>query len=83
MPKTTIEFSESAIAQLDHMADTLHTTKADVLRNALSLYAFLTNQLQEQPGRLLGIVNDQKIEKLIAVPGIISAPAISANRRTL
>jgi hypothetical protein len=73
MAKTTIEFSDSAISQLEHIAETLQTSKADVLRNALSLYAYIVGQVHEQPGRILGIVNesrDNHIDKLIAVPGI-------------
>jgi hypothetical protein len=84
MPKTTIEFSDSAISQLEGIADTLHTTKADVLRNALSLYAYIVQQLQERPGRMLGVVNesqDNKIEKLIAVPGAMATPATGTNAR--
>jgi hypothetical protein len=73
MAKTTIEFSETAIAQLDQLADTLHATKAEILRNALSLYAYIVYQLEGQPDKMLGIVNESqgsKVEKLLAVPGV-------------
>jgi Ribbon-helix-helix protein, copG family len=78
MAKTTIEFSETAIAQLDQLADTLHTTKSDILRNALSLYAYIVYQLEGQPDKMLGIVNESqgsKVEKLLAVPGVQLANA--------
>jgi len=82
MAKTTIEFSETAISQLDQLAGTLHATKAEILRNALSLYAYVVYQLQGAPDRMLGIVNesqgDSKVEKLLAVPGVQMA---SANNR--
>lgn len=83
MAKTTIEFSEAAIAQLDQLAGTLHATKAEILRNALSLYAYVVYQLNGAPDRMLGIVNeshgDGKVEKLLAVPGVQLA---NANKRT-
>ena len=60
MAKTTIEFSETAIAQLDQLGGTLHATKAEILRNALSLYAYIVQQLQEQPDKMLGIVNESQ-----------------------
>lgn len=80
MAKTTIEFSETAVAQLDQLGGTLHATKAEILRNALSLYAYIVHQLEGQPDRMLGIVNESqgKVEKLLAVPGIQLA---SANKR--
>jgi hypothetical protein len=83
MAKTTIEFSETAIAQLDQVADALHATKAVILRNALSLYAYIVYQLQGQPDKMLGIVNEgqgNKVEKLLAVPGIQLANA-NANKQ--
>jgi predicted transcriptional regulator len=73
MAKTTIEFSDIANTQLDRLADTLHTTKAEVMRNALSLYAYIVYQLHQQPDRLLGIVNEKqgnRVEMLLAVPGV-------------
>jgi hypothetical protein len=73
MAKTTIEFSETAIAQLDQLGGMLHATKAEILRNALSLYAYIVQQLQGQPDKMLGIVNESqgnKVEKLLAVPGV-------------
>ena len=73
MAKTTIEFSETAIAQLDQLAASLHATKAEILRNALSLYAYIVPQLQEQD-KMLGIIKERdgtsKVEKLFVVPGI-------------
>ena len=76
MAKTTIEFSDAAIAQLDHLADTLHATKAEILRNSLSLYAYIVHQLQGQNDKVLGIINESdgtsRIEKLFVVPGIVT-----------
>ena len=73
MAKTTIEFSETAVAQLDQLAGSLHATKAEILRNALSLYAYIVHQLQGQD-KMLGIVNEaegvSRVEKLFVVPGI-------------
>jgi len=72
MAKTTIEFSETAVAQLDHLGDSLHATKSEVLRNALSLYAYIVQQLNGNPDKMLGIVNESqgRVEKLLAVPGV-------------
>ncbi|HUK17725.1 MAG TPA: hypothetical protein VLW65_14975 [Bryobacteraceae bacterium] len=82
MAKTTIEFSDTANAQLDRLSETLHTSKADILRNALSLYAYIVYQLQSQPGRMLGIVNEHegnRVEKFLAVPGV---QLVNEERRT-
>ncbi len=71
MAKTTIEFNESASEELGRLAETLSTTKADVLRGALSLYAFIVDELYRQEGRQLGIVNNEdKVEKIIVVPSL-------------
>jgi predicted transcriptional regulator len=81
MAKTTIEFSESATAQLDQLGRTLDASKAEILRNALSLYAYIVHQVKGQPGKMLGIVNEgqgNEVEKLIAVPGIQAVVADNA-----
>ena len=78
MGKTTIEFSEPATAQLDYLGSSLQVTKSEVLRNALSLYAYIVQQLQGQPNKMLGIVDESqgnKVEKLLAVPGVAMANA--------
>ena len=72
MAKTTIEFGEESTEELNRLAQTLETTKAEVLRNALSLYGYLFLQLK-QPGRELAIITEngqRTIEKVIVVPGI-------------
>ena len=71
MAKTTIEFNESASVELGRLAETLSTTKADVLRGALSLYVFIVDELYHQEGRQLGIVNNEdEVEKIIVVPSL-------------
>ena len=70
MAKTTVEFSDIAADELAQLADRLSTTKADVLRNALSLYAFLFEKMS-QKGRQLGIVEgDHDVKMIVAVPGL-------------
>jgi predicted transcriptional regulator len=71
MAKTTVEFSDQATQKLAWMADNLSTSKAGVLRDALSLYAFVAEELRAAQGRHLGIIeNEDKVKKIIVVPGI-------------
>jgi hypothetical protein len=71
MAKTTVEFSEQAAQELAGMAEKLSTSKAEVLRDALSLYAFIVDELRSTQGRQLGIVeHEEKVKKIIVVPGI-------------
>jgi hypothetical protein len=86
MGRTTIEFNQGADAELGYLANTLGVkSKAEVVRNALSLYAYLV-QLLDKPDRALGIIaEDQgnRIEKVIVVPGLqrrIAAPAEQSAR---
>jgi hypothetical protein len=70
LAKTTIEFGDEATAELTRLAGILQTSKADILRNALSLYSYVYAQIS-QPGKELGIISGgNRIEKVIAVPGI-------------
>lgn len=74
MAKTTVEFSEQATQELTWMAQKLSTSKADVLRDALSLYAFIVDELGSAQGRQLGIVeHEDKVKKIIVVPGVPAA----------
>jgi predicted transcriptional regulator len=71
MAKTTVEFSDQAADELASMAEKLSTSKANVLRDALSLYVFIVEELRSARGRQLGIVEDEdKIKKIIVVPGV-------------
>ena len=76
MARSTIEFNDAADNQLEYLRATLGVkSKAEVVRNALSLYAYLVDLLQK-PDRALGIIaedEDNRIEKVIVVPGIYSA----------
>ena len=49
MAKTTIEFSPAADKMLTGMTEKLGASKAEVIRNALALYAYLMDQLIAQP----------------------------------
>ena len=75
--KTTIEFSSDASAALDQLAATLETTKAEVLRSALSLYSYVVNNLRGS-SKELAIVsgNGTSVEKIIAVPGVMHSAKI-------
>lgn len=77
--KTTIEFSSDASAALEALSSKMQTTKADVLRNALSLYSYVVSNLRGTSKSLAVVSEDgqAKIEKIIAVPGIMHlvAPA--------
>jgi hypothetical protein len=72
MPRCTIEFNDAADAQLADLTRTLGaSSKAEVVRNALSLYAFLVELLK--PHRVLGIIAEDegnRVEKVILVPGM-------------
>lgn len=80
--KTTIEFSSDASAALEALSSKMQTTKADVLRNALSLYSYVVSNLRGTSKSLAVVSEDgqAKIEKIIAVPGIIQlvSPAADA-----
>jgi hypothetical protein len=73
MPRSTIEFSAAADTQLGQLTKTLGaSSKAEVVRNALSLYAYLVSDLAT-PHRALGIIatdEDNKIAKVVVVPGV-------------
>ena len=73
MARSTIEFNDAADDQLEYLTTTLGVkSKAEVVRNALSLYSYLVELLQ-QPNRVLGIVDQDQgntIEKVILVPGL-------------
>jgi predicted transcriptional regulator len=73
--KTTIEFSSDASTALDQLSGALETTKAEVLRSALSLFVYVVNNLRGT-SRSLAIVSDEggqmKIEKVIAVPSLMA-----------
>lgn len=71
MAKTTIEFGERAAEELGTLAQKMETSKAEVLRDALSLYAFIFRELSEKEGRNLAIVEgEETVKKLIMVPGV-------------
>ncbi len=84
MARSTIEFNTAADRQLDYLAETLDIkSKAEVVRNALSLYAYLVDLLQKKPSRALGIVDedqDNRIEKIILVPGIYHSAPLPSNQ---
>lgn len=73
MAKTTIEFNDHATDQLNELSGLLGTTKAEILRSALTLYAFVTHELTQTEGdaSYLGILNrDGKADKIVVVPGL-------------
>lgn len=79
MPRTTIEFSPQADGHLNSLADALHVTKAEVVRSALSLYAYVAEKLQSNPARELAIIEtgpngQDTIKQVIAVPSIVRQP---------
>jgi hypothetical protein len=77
MAKTTVQFSEGAAEQLEELSHLLSTSKADVLRNALSLYAFLVDELGER-GKELGILERETVKKVVVVPGLRQTKSASA-----
>ncbi len=71
MPKTTIEFNDDATSALDRLSSVAASSKAEVLRNALSLYSFIVDELLNSEGRVqLGIVENDQVRKVIVVPGL-------------
>ncbi len=74
MPRTTIEFTDVASSALDSLSTRLGVSKTEVLRNALSLYAFVVGEITGN--RTLAVVGpDKTIEHLIAIPGIMAKAA--------
>lgn len=70
MAKTTIEFTAAASARLDELANDFGSTKAAVVRNALSLYGFVADELAQNHRRKLAIALDNSVETFIAIPGL-------------
>jgi len=81
MAKTTIEFSPAADRMLEDMTEKLGTSKAEVIRNALSLYAYLMDQLIAQPAFELAIAQkaDNKVLKAVVVPGLTQVASHATN----
>jgi hypothetical protein len=81
MPRSTIEFNDAADAQLlDLVKTTNATSKAEVVRNALSLYFYL-NSLLAQDNKGLAIIDESqgnRVEKIILVPGLQKKTTIMA-----
>ncbi len=72
--RTTIEFGERAAQELEKLTTLLGApSKAEVIRNSLSLYAFLVNEVGDG-NKKLAIVENGKIEQIVAVPGLIGLP---------
>jgi len=71
MARTTIEFTDDASSALEALASRLQTSKTEVLRNALSLYAFVIGEITGD--RRLAVVSgtEKKLEELIAIPGFV------------
>jgi hypothetical protein len=57
---------------LTSMTTRLGSSKAEVIRNALALYAYLMDQLITQPAYELAIAQkvDNKVVKAVVVPGL-------------
>ena len=70
MAKTTIEFTAATSARLDKLAKDFGSTKAAVVRNALSLYGFVADELAQDQQRNLAFARDDSVETIIAIPGI-------------
>ena len=70
MAKTTIEFTAAASARLEELAKDFGSTKADVVRTALSLYNFIADELAQNHQRKLAFVRDDSVETIIAIPGL-------------
>ena len=70
MAKTTIEFTAATSARLDKLAKDFGSTKAAVVRNALSLYSFVADELAQNHQRKLAFARDDSVETIIAIPGL-------------
>ena len=81
MPKTTIEFTAVAAARLKELANDFGSTKADVVRDALSLYNFVADEFAQNHQWKLGFVRDDSVEKIIAIPGLEELRAARRARR--
>lgn len=81
MARSTFEFSDRSVQELETVATRLQIKKIDVIRNALSLYAFLANELQK-PHAGLAITDGDRIKTMIAVPGL-TAVAVEARQTAM
>ena len=71
MAKTTVEFSAQAGEVLERLASSQDRSKADVLRDALSLYNYICREVNgEMGGPELAIARNDKVQKILVVPGI-------------
>jgi hypothetical protein len=68
MPRYTIDFGEDFDKLLTDLATTKSMTKAEVIRRAVALYAFLNRQLASEQDMQLSITRDGHILKDIAIP---------------
>lgn len=70
MAKTTIEFNEKAADELTRLTTELETSKAEVVRDALSLYAYVVRELANHNRHLAIVEGEDSVKKHIVVPGI-------------
>lgn len=76
MPRTTIEFSDAADQALEGIKTRVSaSSKAEIVRNALSLYVYVVEELNARPECELAIArrSDNQVVKAVIVPGIARA----------
>jgi hypothetical protein len=77
MARTTIEFTDAASVALENLSQRLGLSKTEVLRHALSLYAFVIGEITGPHKLAIVSTPDKTVEQLIAVPGVQQAVSAS------
>ena len=75
MARLVVEFSGKASDALDELVEvTTAGNKAEVIRNAMGLFAYVAEHLEDHPREDLALLRgeDLQIDKIILVPGLPS-----------
>jgi len=77
--RTSIEFREQAARDLEDISTALATSKAEVIRSAVSVLAYFVRQrLEEDPSCELAIVTKNKeVAKILIIPGVPVSPWVT------
>lgn len=69
MGKYTVDFGEQLDKQLEQLAKTKGTTKAEVMRRAIASYDYLVRQVDESKGMKIAVSDrNDKVVKEIVLP---------------
>jgi hypothetical protein len=70
MARIVVEFSGKADKELRRLSELFEVDKGKVIRQALSLYSFVVDELTRGRKKRLALMKNQKVIAIIAVPGL-------------